>query len=222
MARQPAILFQDRRAAGLRLVPLLADLHLRDPIVYGLLRGGAAVAAPIAEALGAPLMPFLVRKLGVPWNPELAFGALAEGAPEPVLNPAIIAACAVSGADIAAVRAREDAELRRRAAVYLAGLQRPDPRGRAAILVDDGLATGATARAALRSLRHQGAGPLVLAVPVAPADTIADLEAECDGVICAEVHDIPFGIGACYADFHQLEDAEVLALLRANSGKEPP
>ncbi len=221
MAHRSAILFQDRRAAGQRLVQPLRDLQLRDPIVYGLLRGGAAVAAPIAEALHAPLMPFLVRKLGVPWNPELAFGALAEGTAEPVLNPAIVTACGLAPADIARVRVQEEQELRRRTALYLAGLHRPDPRGRAAILVDDGLATGASARAALRSLRHQGAGPLILAVPVAPAESIADVQAECDRIVCAEIHDIPFGIGGCYADFHQLEDAEVLALLRANPAKEP-
>ncbi len=222
MGRWSAILFQDRRDAGQRLVPLLKDLGLRDPIVYGLLRGGAAVAAPVAEGLGAPLMPFLVRKLGVPWHPELAFGALAEGAAEPVLNAEIIAACGLTGEQVAAVRAREEAELRRRQALYLAGLQRPDPRGRSAILVDDGLATGASARAALRSLRLQGAGPLVLTIPVAPQDSIAALQGECDRIVCAEVQDIPFGIGGCYADFHQLEDAEVLALLRAAPGKEPP
>lgn len=222
MAPWSASLFQGRRDAGQRLVPLLRDLGLRDPIVYALLRGGAAVAAPVAEGLGAPLMPFVVRKLGVPWNPELAFGALAEGAAEPVLNPEIIAACALTGAQVAAVRVREEQELHRRQALYLAGCDRPDPRGRAAILVDDGLATGASARAALRSLRQQGADPLILAIPVAPADSIAALQGECDRVVCAEVRDIPFGIGGCYADFHQLEDAEVLALLRASAGKEPP
>ena len=200
-------------------MPLLAALALKDPIIHALLRGGVAVAAPIAAALRAPLVPFLVRKLGVPWQPELAFGALAEGGAEPVLNADIVTACGLSERDIAAVRAREDAELRRRQAVYLAGRDRPDPRGRPAILVDDGLATGASARAALRALRHQGAAPLILAVPVAPEESIAALAGECDRVVCAEVSDIPSGIGGCYDDFHQLEDEEVLALLRG-TGKD--
>jgi predicted phosphoribosyltransferase len=220
--RRSGSLFRDRRDAGEKLVPLLAALGLKAPIVYALLRGGAAVAAPIAEALHAPLMPFLVRKLGVPGQPELALGALAEGAAEPTLNPDVIAACDVSEADIAAALAQAEQELRRREATYLAGLQRPDPRGRAAILVDDGLATGATARAALRALRARGAAPLTLAVPVAPADAIAAMAVECDRLICAETHPLRFGIGGCYDDFHQLDDTEVLALLRAAAGKESP
>lgn len=218
--RRSGTLFRDRREAGQRLLPLLAELGLKDPIVHALLRGGVAVAAPIAEGLHAPLMPFIVRKLGVPWQPELAFGALAEGAPDPVLNDDIVTACRLSDRDIAAVRAREEAELRRRQALYLAGRDRSDPRGRPAILVDDGLATGASARAALRALRHQGATPLILAVPVAPAGGIAALQDDCDRIVCAEVSDIPFGIGGCYGDFHQLEDEEVLALLRGAAGKD--
>jgi len=220
--RWPRRLFRNRREAGERLVPALRALGLDRPLVFALLRGGVAVAAPIAQALRAPLLPFIVRKLGVPWQPELAFGALAEGAAEPVLNADIVAACGLSPADIAAVRAREEAELHRRQAVYLAGRARPDPRGRAAILVDDGLATGASARAALRALRAEGAAPLILAIPVAPAESIAAIEGECDRVICAEISDIPAGIGGCYEDFHQLEDEEVLALLRGAAGEERP
>lgn len=220
--RRSGSLFRDRRDAGEKLVPLLAVLGLTDPIVYALLRGGAAVAAPIAEALHAPLIPFLVRKLGVPWQPELALGALAEGAAEPILNPDVIAACGLSGADIALARSRAEQEMRHREAIYLEGLHRPDPQGRAAILVDDGLATGASARAALRALRERGAAPLILAVPVAPADAIAGMRVECDRLVCAESHPLRFGIGGCYADFHQLDDTEVLALLRAAAGKDSP
>lgn len=217
--RRRGTLFRDRQEAGERLAPLLRDLGLDRPIVYGLLRGGAAVAAPIAAALGAPLQPFLVRKLGVPWQPELAFGALAEGATEPVLNPDVIAACGLSPASIARVQADEARELARRQAVFLRGRERPDPRGRAAILVDDGLATGASARAALRALRGQGAAPVILAVPVAPQESIDALAAEADRIVCAEISAIPFGIGGCYGDFHQLEDEEVLALLAAAEGQ---
>lgn len=207
-------LFRDRREAGERLVAPLRALALEHPLVYTLLRGGAAVAAPVAAALGVPLVPLLVRKLGVPWHPELAFGALAEGAAEPLLNPDVIAACGLMPGDIARVQAREAAELERRSQVYLAGRTRPDPRGRPAVLVDDGLATGASARAALRALRASGATPLILAVPVAPPDSIDALEGEADRIVVAERQDIPFGIGGCYEDFHQLEDEEVLALLK--------
>jgi putative phosphoribosyl transferase len=214
-------LFRDRRDAGARLVPLLAPLGLKDPLVYGLLRGGIAVGAPIAEGLKAPLLPFVVRKLGVPWQPELGFGALAEGADAPVLNRDIVAECGLGPDDTARVEARERRELERRQALYLGGLERPDPRDRTVILVDDGLATGFSARAALRSLRAQGASPLILAVPVAPASSIAALEGECDRIVCARISDIPAGIGGCYADFHQLEDEEVLAILRG-AGKEAP
>lgn len=215
------LLFRSRREAGQRLVPLLKALDLRDPLIYGLLRGGIAVAAPVAKELKAPLLPFLVRKLGVPWHPELGFGALAEGSDEPVLDRDIVAECGLSPADIAEVRSREAREMERRQSVYLAGRQRPDPRERAAILVDDGLATGVSARAALRSLRARGAAPLILAVPVGPASAIAALEGECDRVVCAEVSNIPSGIGGCYDDFHQLEDEEVLAVLR-DAAKEAP
>lgn len=207
-------LFRDRREAGERLVARLQALALERPLVYALLRGGAAVAAPIAAALGAPLVPLLVRKLGVPWHPELAFGALAEGASKPVLNADTIAACGLTAADVARVQMIEAAELGRRSHVYLAGRARPDPRGRPAILVDDGLATGATARAALRVLRAAGATPLILAVPVAAQDSIDALEGEADRIVAAERQDIPFGIGGCYEDFHQLDDEEVLALLK--------
>ncbi|WP_198368544.1 phosphoribosyltransferase [Roseomonas rosulenta] len=221
MARRIA-LFRDRRAAGERLVPLLRSLGLNAPIVYGLLRGGAAVAAPVAEALRAPLQPFLVRKLGVPWQPELAFGALAEGEDQPVLNHGIVRAFGLDAEAITRVQAEQAQELARRQAVYLRGRSRPDPRGRAAILVDDGLATGASARAALRALRRQGAAPLVLAIPVAPQDSIDELAPEADRIVCAEICPIPRGIGGCYEDFHQLDDDEVLALLQAGRGEATP
>jgi putative phosphoribosyl transferase len=176
----------------------------------------------VARALGAPLEPFLVRKLGVPWHEELAFGALAEGEAEAVLNADIVAACGLSPEAMAQVKAAQARELERRRAVYLRGRDRPDPRGRAVILVDDGLATGASARAALRALRRQGAAPLILAVPVAPQDSIDALAAEADRIVCAEVCDIPRGIGGCYDDFHQLEDSEVLALLDDAQGRTAP
>ena len=131
-------LFRDRREAGERLAPMVRALGLHEPIVYALLRAGAAVAAPVAAALGVPRQPFLVRKLGVPWHPELAFGALAEGEAEPVLNADIIRDCGLDAGRIAEVQAAQARELARRQAVYLRGRARPDPRGRPAVLVDDG------------------------------------------------------------------------------------
>lgn len=217
-----ASLFRDRRQAGERLLPLVLGLGLQRPIVFALLRGGAAVAAPVAQALGTAVEPFLVRKLGVPGQEELAFGALAEGDPAPVLNADIVAALGLDEAEIARVLAVQSRELARRQAVYLRGRVRPDPRGRPAILVDDGLATGASARAALRSLRRQGASPLILAVPVAPQSSIDALAPEADRILCAEVSEIPRGIGGCYDDFHQLEDDEVLALLDASHRRAAP
>lgn len=221
MARR-TVLFRDRREAGERLVPPLRELGLGAPVVYALLRGGAAVAAPVAAALGAPLQPFLVRKLGVPRDPELAFGALAEGEAEPVINAGIVGACGLTAATIGRVRAEQARELARRRDIYLCGRARLDPRGRAAIVVDDGLATGATALAALRALRRQGAAPVVLAVPVGPKECVEALASKADHIICAAYCDIPHGVGGCYDDFHQLDDDEVLALLRAGQGDRAP
>jgi putative phosphoribosyl transferase len=207
--------FADRADAGRRLAPLVAARALPDPQVYALPRGGVPVALPVAAALRAPLDLLLVRKLGVPWQPELGFGALAEGLVEPLLNPAVIAEAGLNNAAMAPVIARERAELHRRAALYLAGRSRLDPKGRCAILVDDGLATGFTARAALQALRQRGAARLVLAVPVAPPEAIVALKDAVDEVIAVEKEDFHGGISASYADFHQLSDAEMLALLDA-------
>jgi len=218
----PKPLFTDRAEAGRRLAARLAGRRLERPVIYALPRGGVAVAAEIAAVLAAPLDLVLVRKLGAPFQPELALGALAEGeVPELVLNAAVIAATGVGEADLAALRARALAEMARRREVYLAGRTRPDPRGRAAIVVDDGLATGATARAALRALRRRGAARLVLAVPLAPRETIAELRDEADEILCLEETGIPWGIGACYGEFHQLEDAEVIGLLDAAAARAP-
>lgn len=209
--------FADRAEAGRRLAARLAALGLERPVVYALPRGGVAVAAEIARALHAPLDLVLVRKLGAPGQPELALGAVVdgEGTAETVLNPELIAATGADEAYLAAVRAAELAEIERRRRLYLAGRARPDPRGRAAIVVDDGLATGATARAALRALRRRGPARLLLAVPVAPEETLAALRAEGEEVLCLETPRFFHGVGAHYRDFHQLEDAEVIRLLDA-------
>jgi len=208
--------FADRAAAGRRLVPLLQARGFDRPLVYALPRGGMPVALPIAEALHAPLDLLLVRKLGVPWQPELGFGAIAEGLEEPLFNQDIIAATGLTEDMIAPVLAAERRELARRSAVYVKGRNRQDPKGRIAILVDDGLATGITARAVLAALRKQGAGRLVLAVPIAAPESVAEFQGLADEVITAEAAPIRFGIGAFYQDFHQISDAEMLEMLAGN------
>jgi predicted phosphoribosyltransferase len=224
MWRPEPALFADRADAGRRLGERLRGLNLDRPVVYALPRGGVAVAAEVAAALGhAPLDLVLVRKLGAPGQPELALGAVVNGAEaETVLNADVVALSGADEAYIARARAQALAEIERRRRTYLAGRSRPDPRGRAAVVVDDGLATGATARAALHALRRRGPSRLVLAVPVAPPETIAALRGEADEIVCLAEHAIPFGIGGCYDDFHQLDDAEVVRLLDAAAGRARP
>jgi predicted phosphoribosyltransferase len=214
MRRAPR--FADRAEAGRMLATRLAAKRLDRPIVHALPRGGVPVAAEVARLLGAPLDLVLVRKLGAPGNPELALGAVVDGPqPETVLNEEVVAFTGATEAFLAAARARELREIERRRALYLAGRAPLDPEGRTAIVVDDGLATGATARAALHALRRRGAARLILAVPVAPPSTLEALRPETDEILCLAEEDIPHGIGAFYADFHQLDDAEVLRLLAA-------
>jgi predicted phosphoribosyltransferase len=211
--------FADRAESGRQLAARLAARRPDKAIVYALPRGGVPVAAEVARALGAPLDLVLVRKLGAPGNPELAIGAVVDGTePETVLNEDIVAFTGASEAFIAAARARELREIERRRGVYLAGRAPLDPKGRTAIVVDDGLATGATARAALHALRRRGAARLILAVPVAPPSTLAALRPEADEIVALAEAEIPHGIGAFYADFHQLDDEEVIRLLAASGG----
>ncbi|GAA4254511.1 phosphoribosyltransferase [Azospirillum formosense] len=170
------------------------------------------MAAEVAEALHAPLDIVLVRKIGAPFQPELAVGAVADGGHiEAVINPGV--ADFVPEAWIEREKARQLREIERRRAVYVGDRPRVSVAGRTAILVDDGIATGATMLAALRSVRRANPKRLVLAVPVAPPDVLAELRAEADEVVCLQTPH-PFGaIGAFYEDFHQLDDAEVVHLL---------
>jgi predicted phosphoribosyltransferase len=215
--------FAGRQEAGRLLAARVVALGLRNPVVYALPRGGVPVAAEVADALHAPLDLVLVRKIGAPGQPELALGAVVDGdAPETVLNPHIVAATGASEAFIEAARRRELAEIERRRTRYLAGHPRVDPAGRDAVVVDDGIATGATARAALHALRRRGAARLVLATPVAPADTLGALRGEADEIVCLFVPAPFFGIGAFYRDFHQLADDEVVDLLAARSPPRAP
>jgi putative phosphoribosyl transferase len=203
-------LFADRAEAGRSLVPLLQARGFDRPLIYALPCGGVPVALPIAQALHAPLDLLLVRKLGVPWQPELGFGAIAEGLEEPLLNQDIIAHTGLTEDMIAPVLAAERRELAGRTAVYVKGRHRQDPKERIAILVDDGLATGITVRAGLAALHKHGAARLVLAVPIAAPESVAEFQGQADEVITAETAPIRFGIGAFYQDFHQISDAGML------------
>ena len=205
--------FRDRREAGRCLAEAL--LHLRDksPVVLGLPRGGVPVAFEVAQALDAPLDVLIVRKLGVPHQTELGMGAVGEDGVR-VLNPEVIRGSVVTDEDIAQVEARERMAVEQRARLFRGA--RPDVSlvGRTAIIVDDGLATGGTARAAIQVARVHGADQVVLAVPVAPPDTVDALGSDADEVVCLESPEPFWAIGAWYSDFSPTVDREVIDLLK--------
>jgi putative phosphoribosyl transferase len=220
------MIFADRFDAGRRLAEALQHLADRDPVVLALVRGGLPVAFEVAKALAAPLDVVLVRKIGAPSQPELAVGAVVDGAqPEIVSNPEIMAMLGLSQGYVEAEAKRQLAEIERRRAAYLRGRPPVEVRGRTAIVVDDGIATGATTRAALHAVRRRQPSRLVLAVPVAPPDTLERLAADADEIVCLDRPE-PFGaVGYFYNDFTQVSDQEVVDLLdraRAGSGPEAP
>jgi putative phosphoribosyl transferase len=202
--------FTDRSDAGRKLAQALLRYKDQRPVILALLRGGVPVAAEVAAALDAPLDLVLVRKIGVPMQPELAMGAVANGgAPIVVRNDEVIVMAGIDEAEFEAVRDRELAEIERRRRLYLGNRAPADVEGHVAIVVDDGVATGATTRAALRATRIRKPSKLVLAVPVAPTDTLIALREEADDVVCLEDHEAFGAIGFYYADFRQLSDQEV-------------
>jgi len=207
--------FADRAEAGRRLAAKLAPLRRPDLVVLALPRGGVAVGFEIAQALGAPLDLVLVRKIGAPGMPELALAALVDagGELERVVDERVAREFAVPLAYLDREAAREAGELARRRALYAAGRPSLPLAGRAAIVVDDGIATGTTMRAALLAIRRAKPARLALAVPVAPADAIERLRPEVDEIVCLETPENFFAIGQFYEDFHQLGDEEVMALL---------
>ncbi|MBM3576897.1 MAG: phosphoribosyltransferase [Alphaproteobacteria bacterium] len=212
--------FYDRTDAGRRLAAELDKFNGEDVVVFALPRGGAPVAEPIATSLNAPLDLVLVRKIGVPFQPELAMGAVADGGnPVVVRNDDVIAMADVSEQEFDDVCARELQEIERRRRLYLGNRQRPEVKGHVAIVVDDGVATGATTRAALRAVRARGPKKLVLAVPVAPPDTLESLAPEVDEIVCLETHRAFGAIGFFYRDFRQISDDEVIDILDRCAGK---
>jgi putative phosphoribosyl transferase len=206
------IVFVDRIDAGRRLADRLADYARFEPIVIGMARGGVPVAAQVAERLGAPLDVLVVRKIGVPWHPELGVGAIAEGGAI-VSNEALIADLGIRPGELEPVIERERRVLEDRVRRYR-GRRPPIPvEGRVAIVIDDGLATGYTARAAVEAVRRRGASRVVLAVPVAPRHTIEALRSVADEVVAVDPRDDLYAIGEFYADFSQTSDEEIVALL---------
>jgi predicted phosphoribosyltransferase len=214
------MLFRDRSEAGRRLAEHLGDFSRQDGLVLALPRGGVPVGFEVARALDAQFDVFLVRKLGVPGYEELAMGAIASGGVT-VRNEDAVRGLGIPARVIEAVAARERKELERRERAYRDDRPAPEVRGRTVILVDDGLATGSTMRAAVAALRRQGPARIVVAVPVGAATTCAELQGEADGVVCASTPDPFFAVGAWYQDFAQTTDDEVRALLMRAAERTP-
>jgi putative phosphoribosyl transferase len=205
--------FRDRKYAGRALAKRLALFAgRRDVTVLALPRGGTPVAYEVAKALHAPLDVLVVRKLGVPWNPEFAMGAIASGG-ERLIDDMLTRELGISTRDVEEVASNEAYELERRERVYRGGRPAPDLRGRTVILVDDGLATGSTMRVAVRAVRRQSPARVVVAAPVAAPEACELLRGEADEVVCAEMPDPFLGVGRWYLDFSQTSDEEVCRLL---------
>ncbi|MBM3621179.1 MAG: phosphoribosyltransferase [Alphaproteobacteria bacterium] len=211
--------FRDRREAGRRLAAALADLESARPVVLALPRGGVAVAAEIATTLRAPLDLVFVRKLGVPRQPEYAMGAIAEDDPPVIVrNKRVIGALRLTGRAFDEVRSREQIELERRRQAYLGDRPRVDIAGRVVILVDDGIATGMTMRAAALATAKRGAQRIVITTPVADLAVAAELRREFGEVVCLEEPEALSSVGYYYADFSEVGDDEVREILRRDAG----
>jgi putative phosphoribosyl transferase len=209
--------FTDRRAAGRQLGAAVARLGLRPPlVVLGLPRGGVPVASEVAQALRAPLDVMVVRKVGMPGQPELALGAIAAGAVT-VRRPLGYGSFEPDAEEFAALAERERTELERRAQLYRAGRPPLELTGKTAVLVDDGLATGATMLAAVRAARKAGAAAVVAAVPVASDEAAALIGAECDDIAILMIPQSLHSVGEWYLDFDQVEDREVCELLEKSA-----
>ncbi len=209
-------MFRDRNEAGAALAEKLVALAPENPLVLALPRGGVPVAIPIARALGAPLDLLMVRKLGMPGNPELAAGAVVDGAGHDVVfNIQLLRSMGLREEDFAAAISQKLSEIEDRRRLYLEGRTPMPDAGKSVIVVDDGIATGATAQAALKALRSRGTELIILAVPVAPQDTLDDLAGLADKIVCLEIPPLFYAVGAHYRVFDQVEDAAVQKMLRS-------
>jgi putative phosphoribosyl transferase len=215
-----ALIFRNRVEAGRRLAERLQHLSGRDVVVLGLPRGGVPVAYEVAQALHAPLDVIVVRKLGVPFQPELAMGAIGEEGVR-LVDERMLTMAGVNGKRLAAVEARERVELDRRARLFRGERERVPLEGKWAVIVDDGIATGSTARAAARVARALGAGHVVVATPVAPVEVFERLREDADEVVVVDTPEPFYAIGQFYVDFSQTPDAEVTALLEKAAGDVP-
>ncbi len=206
--------FADRTEAGRLLAQRLASMHLANPVVLALPRGGVPIGVEVARVLNAPLDLLLVRKIGVPWQPELAVAAVIDGEqPDVVIEESVQRNAGIPAEYIDKQAKEQLGEIERRRRLYLGARAPVTVKGCTAIVVDDGIATGTSMRAALRALRRRAPARLVLAVPVAPHDTVARLSTEVDDAVCL-AQPTPFmAIGPYYDDFHQLADSEVTALM---------
>lgn len=205
-------MFTDRAQAGRELARALARRPWDNPLVLALPRGGVPIGRAVADALGAELDVLIVRKLGVPTNPEFAFGAIGEGGIV-VIDQPVVAEFGLDRRDVEAVSQAESREINRRIQAYRAGQPLKCVTGRTAIVVDDGLATGATAEAAVSVLRQLGAKAIIVAVPTGSQQAVRRLESLCDGVVCLEVPTYFGSVGAQYEVFAQVSDGEVLQFL---------
>lgn len=206
--------FEDRRSAGRALVPEVQRCKLKDPIILGLPRGGVPLAFEIAVALHAPLDTIVVRKLGVPSQPELAFGAIASGGIRVINDDVVESLFSLDEDTIDSIANREMKELRRREEAYRLDRPYPELAGKDVVLVDDGLATGATMRAAAEAVKTRSPSSVVVAVPVGSASAVAKVAAIVDRVICLESPQSFYAVGQFYSDFRQTSDEEVRELLR--------
>lgn len=214
-AKGGSMSFKNRIDAGRKLAKALSDYKRQQPVILALPRGGVLVAAEIAAAFNAPLDLVLVRKIGVPFQPELAMGAVVDGgSPIIVRNDDVIEIAQIDEATFKAVCEKELTEIERRRQRYLGNRKRAEINAHIAIVVDDGIATGATIRAALRATRLRNPTKLVLSVPVAPTHSLADLRDEADDIVCLEDHEFFDAIGAYYADFSQVSDETVVEVLK--------
>jgi predicted phosphoribosyltransferase len=211
--------FRDRAEAGRRVAARIARLDLvGDVVVLGLPRGGVPVAYEVATALDAPLDVLLVRKLGAPFNPELAVGAIAYGGVT-VYNDSLLESLGLDEADLETTRHRENEELQRRERAYRGDRPPLDVRGKTVILVDDGMATGATMHAAVTAIRKLAPAGIIVAVPTSSRDSYARIEAVADRVIALETPEPYYGVGAWYVDFSQIGDEEVVAALHGAAAR---